>query len=300
MRDLRFEVAPEVALTARETGEPHRPRVLLLHGFPEASFVWEPTMAALAGEACLLAPCLRGYAPSSMPAELAAYKPRRLVADLVSLIEQWARGPLDLLVAHDWGGALAWNLAAQRPDLLRRLLIINSPHPALFLRELRDNPAQQRASAYMNALCRPEAAVRLARDDFAALWAMLEGMSATATGPGGWLTDDLRARYRASWSQGLEGALNWYRASPLRPPGGTEPEHKALDSVALVPDATRVRVPTWVLWGEADTALLPGLLDGLEEFVTPLAVRRVAQASHWIIHEQPARVLAEIRAALAG
>src|SRR5574343_228770 len=107
VRDLRLH-----ALRAGSAG----PRVLLLHGFPEAGFVWAPVMEALQGEARLLAPTQRGYAPSSCPADPAAYHPRALVADLVALIE--AEGaPLDLLVAHDWGGALAWGLAAAAAGL---------------------------------------------------------------------------------------------------------------------------------------------------------------------------------------
>lgn len=226
---------------------------------------------------------------------MAAYRPRHLVADLVALIEQWG-APLDLLVAHDWGGALAWNLAAQRPDLVRRLLIINAPHPATLLRDLRDSPAQQAASAYMNALCEPEAARHLAADDFQALWAFFERLSPTAQGPGGWLDEALRARLRAVWQGGLDPMLNWYRASPLKPPRSPD---DALLSLQLPAEQVTVRVPTRVVWGEADAALLPGLLDGLQAWVPELSVRRVAGASHWILHEQPELILAEIRAALA-
>ena len=87
---------------------------MLLHGFPEAAFVWDDVMAALAGSAICLAPNLRGYERSTAPAGVEAYRPRHLVADLAALITQWG-APLDLLVAHDWGGAVAWNLAAQQP-----------------------------------------------------------------------------------------------------------------------------------------------------------------------------------------
>ena len=82
-------------------------------------------------------------------------------------------------MAHDWGGAVAWSLAALHPELLERLVIVNSPHPATFLRELRDNPAQQAASAYMNFLCRPDAEALLAADDFARLWPFFELMGAS-------------------------------------------------------------------------------------------------------------------------
>ncbi len=261
-----------------------RTRVLLLHGFPEAAFVWDEVMGLLAPQACV-APNLRGFPGSSAPTALAAYRARPLVDDIAAVIEALG-APVDLLVAHDWGGALAWNLAAQRPQLLKRLLIINSPHPGAFLRELRDNPEQQAASAYMNFLCRPDAEALLAEGDFARLWPFL--------GTAAWLTPEFRARYRETWSSGLAGPLNYYRASPLRPPQAGQ---DALASLSLPDDVVTVRVPTTVLWGERDAALLPGLLQGLERWVPTLDIVRVPDASHWIVHEQP-RLVADRIAAL--
>ena len=256
-------------------------RVVLLHGFPEGAFIWDDVMRRLAGSARCVAPNLRGYERSSAPAAVDAYRAKHLVGDVAALIDAIG-APIDVLVAHDWGGAVAWSLAAQRPQLLKQLLIVNSPHPATFLRELRDNPAQQAASAYMNFLCRPDAAALLAENDFARLWPFLTGMGGAA-----WLTDALRAQYRALWRQGLDGALNYYRASPLRPPlAATDAIHALVFPPALV----TVRVPTTVLWGDADTALLPSLLAGLDAFVSPLELRRVAGASHWIVPERPALV----------
>lgn len=283
-----------IRLTGLSTpGGPPRPTVLFLHGFPEAAFAWSPILDRLAGEVSALAPNLRGYADSSRPSDVAAYKPRHLVDDVVGLIHHLG-APIDLLVAHDWGGAVAWNLAAQHPHLLRRLLILNAPHPAAFLRELRHSPVQQAASAYMNYLCREDAAARLAEDDFRRLWALFTNMGAgdPSRPHGGWLTEAWRARYRAVWRQGLEGALNWYRASPLRP--ATSPED-ALHRLQFPDDAVTVRVPTTVLWGEADTALPPGLLDGLSRWVPDLELIRVPDATHWIVHEQPDRVVGVIR-----
>ncbi len=274
-----------MTLACRSAGAA-RPRVLMLHGFPEAAFVWDEVMQRLAPRHGCLAPNLRGYPGSGVPTELAAYRAKPLVADIAALIEA-VGAPVDLLVAHDWGGALAWNLAAQRPELLKRLLIVNSPHPAAFLRELRDNPAQQAASAYMNFLCRPDAETLLAERDHARLWPFL--------GSPAWLTTVLREQYRATWQQGLTGPINYYRASPLRPPAGPQdPVH----AVSLPDETVTVRVPTTVLWGERDTALLPGLLEGLERWVPDLRVRRVPDASHWIVHEQPALVAETIEALL--
>jgi epoxide hydrolase 4 len=262
-----------------------KPRVMLLHGFPEAAFIWDEVMQMLAPQAACWAPNLRGFAGSSAPAEVAAYRPKFLVADVVALIEQFG-APLDLLVAHDWGGALAWNLAAARPDLLKHLLIINSPHPATFLRELRDSPAQQAASSYMNFLCRPDAEKLLSDNQHARLWPFF--------GAATWLTAAVREQYRAVWQDGgagLTGPLNYYRASPLRP--ATSPSD-SLHTLELPDELVTVRVPTTVLWGDGDVALLPGLLQGLERWVPHLEVRHVPLATHWIVHEQPALVASVI------
>jgi len=262
------------------------PRVLLLHGFPEAAFAWDGVMQGLAPAVRCVAPNLRGFERSSAPSGVEAYRARHLVADVEALIGQLG-GPVDLLVAHDWGGAVAWNLAAARPEAMRRLMIVNSPHPATFLRELRANPAQQRASAYMNFLCRPDAEALLCADGYARLWPFFERMGGAA-----WLTPEMREHYREVWACGLTGGLNYYRASPLRPVG---PDGSDTLAGVELPDAlVTVGVPTTVLWGLEDHALLPGLLDGLERWVPQLEVLRVPGASHWIVHEQPARIVAEV------
>src|SRR5262245_18277954 len=116
-----------------------------------------------------------------------------------------------MLIAQDGGGAVAWGVAAQHPELIERLAIINAPHAGTFLRELQGNPLQQKASAYMNWFCRADAEKLLAENDFARLWRMFSNAGA---GPG-WLTDELKERYREVWRAGLTGPLNYYRASPI-------------------------------------------------------------------------------------
>ncbi len=278
-----------ITLACRRSGRAGAPRVLLLHGFPEAAFVWDDVMQRLAPHAQCVAPHLRGYAPSSAPPDVDAYRAKYLVADVAALIDHLG-GHVDVLVGHDWGGAVAWALAAQHPQRVRRLLIVNAPHPATFLRELRDNPAQQRASAYMNFLVRPDAEHLLAENDFARLWPFFTAMGADDTAhPGGaWLTPAVRDQYRAVWRHGLTGPLNYYRASPMRP--AATPVDDGLAALVLPREAVTVRVPATVLWADADTALLPSQLDGLDAYVPDLRVVRVPGATHWIVHEQPARV----------
>ena len=269
-----------ISLSCRACGPLDAPRIVFLHGFPEAAFVWDELMQTLGARYRCIAPNLRGYERSSAPKEVEAYRPKHLVADVAALIAVSGDGPLAALVAHDWGGAVAWNLAAQRPALIERLVIINSPHPGTFLRELQHNPKQREASAYMNFFCRPDAEELLAEDDYARLWPFLTSMGDGAS----WLDDELRGQYRSVWGQGLTGPLNYYRASPLRPPTRDDPAVLALQ---LAPEAVTVKLPTLVIWGEADTALPATMLDGLEKFVPKLELRRVPGATHWIVHEQP-------------
>jgi epoxide hydrolase 4 len=284
-----------ITLSCRATGERGRPVLMFLHGFPEAAFVWDELLEHFArpehGAYRCVAPNLRGYERSSQPADVKAYRPKELVQDVAGLIA--AEGaPLECLVAHDWGGAVAWNLANQRPELLRRLAILNSPHPGTFLRDLQRDPKQQAASAYMNFLIRPDAERLLREGDYRRLWSFF-----TQWGGAPWLTDTTKQQYREVWDASLTGGLNYYRASPLRPAREGDP---AAGTITLPREMLTVTVPTLVLWGMKDVALLPSLLDGLEAFVPALTVERVEDASHWIVHEQPQLVADRLARFLAS
>lgn len=287
-----------ITLSCRFAGARGRPVLMFLHGFPEAAFVWDGLLEHFAhpengGFRCI-APNLRGYERSSAPADVADYRPRHLMQDIAALIEHEG-SPLACLVAHDWGGAVAWNLAASAPGCMEKLAIINSPHPGTFLRELQHSPAQQAASAYMNFLIRPDAEALLAEDDFRRLWEFFSSMGAV-DGPHAWLTDAVKAQYRDIWRAGLSGPLNYYRASPLRPPRPGPPHHDpAAAAVVIAPEKLQVNVPTLVVWAMDDTALPPALLDGLEDFVPRMQLHRVEGATHWIVHEQPERVIAYLQ-----
>ena len=291
MKQQSFSLSNGITLDCRVAGVEGRPVMLFLHGFPEAAFVWDEMLAffsdpAHGGYLCV-APNLRGYAGSSAPSDVAAYRAKHLVQDLVALKDLLSpQQPLACLVAHDWGGAVAWNMANQHPELMRQLAIINSPHPGTFLRELQSSPEQQAASAYMNFLIRPDAEVLLAEDDYRRLWAFFTNMGAV-DGPYAWLTDEVKAQYREVWSQGLTGALNYYRASPLRPAREAD---AAAAAIALPKSMLDILVPTLVLWGMNDIALPPGLVDGLEDYIPDLRLQRIADGSHWLVHEQPTLV----------
>ena len=292
------ELPNGTVLSCRASGRPGDPVLVFLHGFPEAAFVWDALLEHFGDRYRCIAPNLRGFERSSTPLDVEAYRAKHIVSDISELLDTFG-GRVEALVAHDWGGAVAWNLAAQRPAAMRRLVIVNSPHPATFLRDLQTNPAQQAASAYMNFLCRPDAEALLAEDDFARLWRLFENMGAAdpRRPGGGWLTSAVRDQYRAVWRQGLTGPCNYYRASPVRPPTGADDPMLAL---RFPREAVTVRVPTLVIWAEDDIALLLGLIDGLEAYVPDLRLVRIAGASHWIVHERPERIAAEIESVLGG
>jgi pimeloyl-ACP methyl ester carboxylesterase len=288
-----------ITLSCRMAGDPGRPVLMFLHGFPEAAFVWDGLLEHFArpenGSYFCIAPNLRGFELSSAPADPAAYRPKHLVQDISALIAQLAPGgQLQALVAHDWGGAVAWNVAATLPQLMKQLVIINSPHPATFLRELQHSPAQQASSAYMNFLVRPDAEALLAEDDFRRLWQFLtNGKDPQASSTPAWLTDEVKDQYRAVWRAGLTGGCNLYRASPLRPP---RPHDPAAAAVTLPPELLTVRLPTLVLWAMDDIALPPALIDGLDAYVPNMQLQKIPGASHWVVHEQPALVARALQA----
>ncbi|MGJ7521827.1 alpha/beta fold hydrolase [Variovorax sp. LT1P1] len=286
-----------ITLSCRASGTPGRPVMLFLHGFPEGAFIWDELLEHFAqpahgGYRCI-APNLRGFEKSSAPPAVADYRPHLLVQDIHQLAAtESADGVIDTLVAHDWGGAFGWGFANAFPTQLRRLVILNSPHPGTFARELRENPAQQKASAYMQFLARTDAPALLAEDDYRRMWPFFTAMGAGAE-RFGWLTETVKDQYRALWGAGLRGACNLYAVTPLKPPQ----EGQSIDAIPLLPrERLTVDVPTLVLWALDDTALLPGLLDGLDDYVPALEVVKIPDATHWIVHEQPQRVIAEIAA----
>lgn len=264
-------------------GEKGKPLILFVHGFPEFWYEWEAQLAEFGNDYFAVAPDLRGFNLSDMPSELSAYKAKHIVDDLRQLAAYLGYEKF-VLVAHDWGGAVAWNFAIALPQLLHKLIIVNSPHPYLFMKALGNDPAQKAASEYMNWLRADGSEAALAKDDFALLEGLLNGMGKSPTP---WFTSEVRAKYHECWSRGLTGGVNYYRASPLHPP--TEKNAGPL-KLEMNPADFRIKVPTLVIWGEQDIALPKSLLDDLENFVEDLKVERIPEGTHWVIHEQPQRI----------
>ena len=264
--------------------------ILFAHGFPEFWYAWKDQLSEFGRDYQAVALDMRGFNRSSKPEEVEQYQMKYLVGDVRGLVRQLGHERFTL-VAHDWGGAMAWVFAVTHPDLLDGLVIINSPHPAIFARELSANPAQQQASQYMVMLRGSESEQALAADNYAQLRERFMGDSLW----NGIFSEQDRNAYLEAWSQpgALTGGLNYYRVSRVTPtPIGTQAaqERPSRDLNSLM-----VRVPTLVIWGEQDRALLTGNLDGLEQFVPDLTVKRIPDGSHWVIHEHPALVNQYIR-----
>jgi pimeloyl-ACP methyl ester carboxylesterase len=274
------ELGNSITLHYAASGTPGAPLLLLLHGFPEYWAAWEELLPTFADSHYAVAPDLRGFNLSTQPNEVKAYRVRELVDDCERLLAHLGYQRATV-VGHDWGGAIAWQWAIAAPQRVERLVIMNSPHPIPFARDLVARAEQQQASAYINWLRAPGSETALARDGYALLEGFFKGMQRTDAP---WYTAERARRYKEVWARGLTGGVNLYRASPLHPPLPDAPGPAAL---TLRPEDFRVTVPTLVIWGEADFALPTTLLDGLDELVDDLALKRLPHATHWLAHEQP-------------
>jgi pimeloyl-ACP methyl ester carboxylesterase len=265
--------------------------IMFVHGFPEFWLEWEKQLAEFGKDYQAVAPDMRGYNLSSKPPEVQKYHVKDLIEDLRALAEHLGHEKL-IMVGHDWGGAVAWSAALRHPQLLEKLIIINSPHPAVFARELLNNPDQQKASQYMLMLRSAEAERILSENNFARLTDVLVQFGSQ------WeMSEKHRLKYIEAWSQpgALTGSLNYYRASPLYPPTSQNDQEQIKSILNLPKEMLTVKVPTLVIWGEQDRALLTGNLDGLEEYIEDLTVKRIPDGSHWVIHEQSELVNSLIR-----
>jgi pimeloyl-ACP methyl ester carboxylesterase len=265
-------------------GTDSRPLVLLLHGFPEFWYGWQAQIPALATRFRVVAPDLRGYNLTSKPAD--GYDYATLARDVPALVRALGAERAHV-VGHDWGGMVAWAVATLHPAAVDRLAILNAPHPAAYLRTLEEHPSQWLRSWYIGLFqARGLAEWLLTRNHARGIAEMLRR---TSLHPDTFSTDDLAAYRRAILRPGaISAALAYYRALPKTPP-----------------DEVRTRfgpiaASTLLIWGMQDAALSAALTEGLDSWVPELRVERIADASHWVQHEQAARVNALLLAHLSG
>lgn len=266
------------------------PPVLFLHGFPEYSGAWHGVMERLAPQVRAIALDTRGIGQSEAAADMQGYDIVELVRDVKDVVAALGLAKVTL-VGHDWGGFIAWEVAIRHPELLDRLVIVNAAHTGVLEHLLREDAEQAKASQYMLAFRSARGEELVSRNDFAGFRReMLEPARAA-----GALSDAQADDYLRLWrdSKSVSAGLNYYRANKSGPPSGDDRAPRPLD-------ATRVTVPTLVIWGDQDIYFTPRTLELLPEVVPDLTVRRFADSGHWIVHQQPGAVADLITAFVQG
>jgi pimeloyl-ACP methyl ester carboxylesterase len=265
----------EVSLAVAERGAGEL--VVLLHGFPELGRTWRRQLPALAAAGFrAAAPDLRGFGESDRPQAVQAYALRRLVDDVMGLIEALGAERAHV-VGHDWGAVVAWAAAAWEPARVRTLTAMNGPHPTAFLEVLQDPDAgEQRPMVWYMLLYQfpGVAETWCSRDDFAFLRARL------ARG-GAFTAEDIEAFIAPLRRPGaLTSGLNYYRAL-AGPAAWVDPP----------PELPPIRVPTLVIWGMDDAALGPRVLErSLAKVAAPLRVERLQGVGHYVQNQDPETV----------
>ncbi|MFX1782783.1 alpha/beta fold hydrolase [Prescottella equi] len=254
------ELTFDVTVAGPDDGTP----ILLLHGFPESSASWRPVTPRLVRAGLrVIAPNQRGYSPDARPERVDEYRFDRLVGDVVGLLDVYDIESAHL-VGHDWGAAVAWQVAGGHPERIRSLTAVSVPHPAAFGWALREDADQQRRSGYIGLLRQEgKAEAVLLEDDSRRLRAMF--------GDGN--DPELVEEHVRLLSQpgALTAAMNWYRAM-----------------TRAFGDLPPVRVPTTYVWSTADPALGPAAAKRCAEFVdAPYRFVVLDGANHWIPEEHP-------------
>ena len=282
---LATGVTLNVASAGAEGGEP----VIFLHGFPESHRTWRHQLAGLADRYRVHAPDQRGFAASDKPEGVENYETDRIVADVTALAD--ALGLDDFTLAgHDWGGAVAWTAALAHPGRVKRLIIVNAPHPLVFQKSLIDDPAQREASQYIRFFRSPTAEAAITGMGLESFLDRVMLRHADSRK----LPAEERRHYLDDWSQpgALTTMLNWYRASRIVVPEPGEDAKAPLWTYAPFP---KLKMPVMVVWGLRDTALLPVQLAGLPDLIEDLRLVTSPTAGHFVTWEEPDLVTGAIR-----
>nr|WP_277622822.1 alpha/beta hydrolase [Sphingomonas telluris] len=282
-----------VTLNVAFAGPEDAPAILFLHGFPESHRTWREIVPRLEDQFRLIMPDQRGFAGSDLVQDVGAYKTETLIGDVFALADTLGLDEF-ALVGHDWGGAISWGAALRGDPRLKKLAIVNAPHPVVFQKSLIEDADQRAASQYISAFRAPgfDKAIEAMgyRAFFDKTFARHVGTSK--------ILEAEKQQYIADWSQpgAMTSMLNWYRGSRVvvPPPGVTVPLPDWL--LRAFP---KVEVPTLVVWGMQDTALLPIQLEGLEELVEDLRIERLPEAGHFAPWEAPDEVANALRDFLA-
>ncbi|HEY6269114.1 MAG TPA: alpha/beta hydrolase [Candidatus Acidoferrum sp.] len=272
MDTIHFQHA-DVRLHAVAAGPKDGPVVVLLHGFPEFWYGWRRQIGPLAAAGFrVVVPDQRGYNLSSKPSGVAAYALTELVSDVIAIADQLGQEKI-LLAGHDWGAAVAWSTALFHPQRIAKLVVLNVPHPSVMRKFLSTHRSQLLRSWYMFFFQLPWFPERLfsAFNYRTGVRALLR-----SSRPGTFSDEDL-AQYRAAWShpRAVTSMINWYRA--------------LFRTRVKFPDKI-VHVPTRILWGERDAFLLAEMAHESLRYCSNAELFTFANATHWLQHEESARV----------
>jgi len=263
-----------VKLHVMEAGPADGPMILFLHGFPEFWYAWRKQIDYFADRGYLVVvPDQRGYNLSDKPKGIAAYKIDELAKDAVGLIDFYKRDQI-FLVGHDWGAAVSWWISLKYPERIKRLVIMNVPHPLVFRKHLFGNQKQMERSWYIFYFQIPGAV-----EAFAAAnnyhWPV--NLLVETSRPGAFTPEELE-KYRAAFTQpdAFSSMVNWYRA--------------ALQAPSEPPKNFRVTMPALVLWGVNDVAIIPEQADETMAFCDQGKLVKFEDCSHWIEHEEAAAI----------
>jgi pimeloyl-ACP methyl ester carboxylesterase len=289
LETTRISLSTGVTLKVAQGGPAGAEAIILLHGFPESHRTWRHVAPVLAQEYRVIAPDQRGFGASDKPVGVDRYRIDETVADVLALADAYGIGRFTV-VGHDWGGAVAWATALKHAERLNRLVIVNAPHPLVFQRSVIEDREQRLASQYIRLFRSPMMEKTI---DAMGVDAFFEksfsGHVDLAQIPAA-----ERQAYIADWKQegALTAMLNWYRASQLVVPEPDQGEPRPAWTRVPFPS---VKVPTLVVWGMQDKALLPIQLEGLNVLVDDLEVARVEDAGHFVPWERAEPVVAAIR-----
>ncbi len=278
--EARYVAVNGLELHTIVAGPPEGPLVLLLHGFPENWYTWRKQIRPLAAAGYrVVVPDQRGYNLSDKPQGIHSYRLGALSADIVELIRSFGRERA-IVVGHDWGGVVAWHLAMHQPEVVEKLIVMNAPHPAAFLREIRSNPAQQRKSWYVGFFQLPIVPEELLGYD--PVESARFFFRRNAINQEAFSSFDIHVMATAIAQPGaLTGMLNWYRAS--------------VRDRATLENLRPIETPTLLIWAEDDVALGRSLTYGLEPWVSHLKLHTISHCGHWVQNEAPEEVNEQLR-----
>jgi pimeloyl-ACP methyl ester carboxylesterase len=250
--------------------------LLLLHGFPDFWYVWRFQISQLAEHFRVVAPDLRGYNETDKPKDVDKYRLNFLTQDVLGLIN--ALGEKEaIIVGHDWGGAIAWSLAAFYPQATEKLVVLNAPHPNAYTKRISGLWRQLQKSWYVFFFQTPDIPEEvLSRNNCAFLKSMLLN---SLVKKGVFTDEDLRA-YVNAWSKlgALTAAINYYRAN-------MNPAILFSENMVAFP---KIKSPTLVVWGDQDVALSKDLIIDTDEFVdAPYSIKYFPNCGHWVHLEEP-------------